>query len=91
MESSSKPVPRAVEKTHEQITQLYKGNKDLSQGPADIQDLSRMLGKMFGKTDSENIQSTVDCMFKVAQDKMESEHDKKVLVGLRQMVRELEE
>ena len=87
---TNKPKPAALKTQHEKIGQLYTSSKDLKQNEADLQDLGRILNKMYGKHEKHNIESTVDHMFKIAQEKMESDHDKKVLVGLRQMVRELE-
>lgn len=48
------------------------------------------MSKMNLKYDMKNCVSTMDQLFSVANDKMESEHDKNVLKGLRQMVGELE-
>lgn len=45
---------------------------------------------MFAKNEMPNCTATMDHVFSIADSKMESEHDKKVLVGLRQMVKELE-
>ena len=80
---TSKPKPAALKTAHEKIGQLYTTSKDLKQNEADLQDLGRILNKMYGKYEHENIESTVDHFFKIAQDKMESDKDKKVLVGLR--------
>ena len=49
-----------------------------------------MLSKQTGRFEESLIQASTDHLFKIAQDKMESDHDKKVLLGLRAMVRELE-
>jgi phosphatidylserine/phosphatidylglycerophosphate/cardiolipin synthase-like enzyme len=87
---STKPKPLQIENAHAQISRIYEGSKDLKNTESDLQDLSRNLQKMWGKYEMENIQSTVDHLFQLAKDRMESDHDKKVLVGLRQMVRELE-
>ena len=83
-------VPQALTKQHDKISNLYKSNKDLTPSELDLQDLNRMLIKAPGKFDESLIQATMDHLFKIANDKMESDHDKKVLVGLRAMVRELE-
>jgi hypothetical protein len=87
---STKPKPLQVENAHKQISRIYEGSKDLKNTESDLGDLSRSLSKMWGKYETENIQSTMDHLFTIAKDKMDSDHDKKVLVGLRQMVRELE-
>ena len=42
------------------------------------------------KYDQGNVTSTMDQLFEIAMDKMESDKDKTVLKGLRQMVGELE-
>ena len=60
---SSKPLPNAVKASHDKISQLYNSNKTLANGPADVQDLGRILGKMFGKSDRSNIEATMDHMF----------------------------
>ena len=90
MEKSKKPVPNAVQKTHDQISQLYSSNKTLKQTEVDLNDLSRMLNKMSGKHYENTIQQTMTHLFSIAMEKMESEKDKEVLVGLRQMVKEVE-
>lgn len=90
MENSKKPVPNAVAKTHQQISDLYKSNKTLKNTEADLNDLSRMVNKMFGKYERENVSETISHLFSIAMEKMESDHDKEVLVGLRQMVKEVE-
>jgi hypothetical protein len=41
---------------------------------------------MTDKHDHDTVCTTIDHIFKIAKDKMESEHDKQVLAGLRQMV-----
>jgi len=83
-------VPSQLKSTHDKISQLYSSNKDLTTGELEVQELTRNFGRMFGRFDSEHIQQTMDHLFQIAKEKMESDHDKKVLVGLRQMVRELE-
>lgn len=87
---NTKPKPLQVENAHKQISRIYESSKDLMNTESDLGDLSRCMQKMWGKYDTEHIQSTMDHLFQIAKDKMESEQDKKVLVGLRQMVRELE-
>ena len=82
--------PLQVQRTHDKIKALYDSSKDLKQTSADLQDLNRELSKMPLKYDQTNITSTMDRLFSIAMDKMESEKDKTVLVGLRQMVGELE-
>ena len=57
----------------------------------DARDFARAINKMYGKREDEHIQATVDHVFGMAMDRMESDHDKDVLVGLRQLVREIEE
>ena len=49
-----------------------------------------MLAKQTGRYDESLIQASMDHLFKIAHEKMENDHDKKVLTGLRAMVRELE-
>lgn len=49
-----------------------------------------MLAKQTGRFDESLIQASTDHLFKIALEKMESDHDKSVLKGLRAMVRELE-
>jgi len=83
----SKAVPSQLKMTHDKLGQLFNSSKDLKQSEADAQDVTRILGKMYGKFDREHIESTVDSMFRLARDKMESEKDKEVLAGLRQLVR----
>jgi hypothetical protein len=48
------------------------------------------MSKMPMKYDQGNVSSTMDQLFEIAMDKMESDKDKTVLKGLRQMVGELE-
>ena len=83
-------VPFDVKRTHEKIEQLYNSNKTLAQSQADKQDFNRLLDRMPGRFDRDNIESTVDCCFSIAASKMENDNDKQVLVGLRAMLRELE-
>mgnify|MGYP006100996633 CR=1 FL=1 len=82
--------PLIVERMHAKITEQYASSKNLKQTAPDLQDLGRNLSKMNLKYDMKNCQSTMDQMFTIASEKMESEHDKEVLKGLRQMVNELE-
>lgn len=58
----------------------------MKQNEADLQDLGRTLNKLPGRFEQGSISDTLDLFFKIAKDKMESEHDKQVLAGLRQMV-----
>jgi phosphatidylserine/phosphatidylglycerophosphate/cardiolipin synthase-like enzyme len=57
----------------------------------DLDRLSGIMAKQTGRFEESLIQASMDNLFKIAQGKMESDHDKKVLTGLRAMVRELEE
>lgn len=45
---------------------------------------------MSDRYNQDSIHNVIDLFFKIARDKMESEHDKKVLGGLRQMVGQAE-
>ena len=45
------------------------------------------MGKMYGRFEESNIQAAMDSVFSLAKEKMESDHDKQVLAGLRQLVR----
>ena len=72
--------------TQEKIVDLYKDNKDLKNSEADLCDLSNSLKKMEDKYNNDKIQKTIDTLFMIASSKIESEHDKAVLAGLRQMV-----
>jgi phosphatidylserine/phosphatidylglycerophosphate/cardiolipin synthase-like enzyme len=49
-----------------------------------------MLVKQTGRFDESMIQASMDTLFRIAQSKMETDNDKKVITGLRAMVRELE-
>lgn len=89
MENAPKKYP-ALQKAHDKMVQIYAGNDDLKCGKDDLQTLSAQMNKCFGRFEEDNIQSTTDVLFQIAKDKMTSEHDKNVLIGLRQMVRELE-
>ena len=53
-------------------------------------DIDRALAKMGGRFESENCQALLDHMFELAASKMESDKDKKVLSGLRNMVKSAE-
>ena len=66
MEKKDKPKPNAVQKTHDQISQLYNSNKTLKQSEVDLNDFSRMINKMYGKYDRSNIGSTKDHIFTIA-------------------------
>ena len=88
--SKSKPQPVAFATTQQKIVDIYKNNKDLKTSEADLQDLSRALVKMEDKNNDEKIQKTIGTLFMIATSKMESEHDKAVLAGLRQMVGEVD-
>ena len=83
-------IPKSLERNHDKIANLYKDNADLTPKEVDLQDLNRMLSKQTGRFDDALIQSSMDNLFKIAQEKMETDHDKKVVSGLRAMVRELE-
>ena len=89
MENAPKKYP-ALQKAHDKMVQIYAGNDDLKCGKDDLQTLSAQMNKCFGRFEEDNIQSTTDVLFQIAKDKMTSEHDKNILIGLRQMVRELE-
>tara|TARA_B110000285_G_C14980789_1_gene541250 strand:- start:206 stop:991 length:786 start_codon:yes stop_codon:yes gene_type:complete len=82
--------PLMVQRMHDKIVSQYASSKDLKQNEADLQDLSRNLTKMNQKYEMKHCVSTMDQFFSIASEKMESDHDKEVLKGLRQMVGELE-
>ena len=82
--------PLQVQRTHDKIKNLYGSNADLKQTEGDLQSLASLMNKMPMKYDQGNVTSTMDQLFEIAQDKMESDKDKAVLKGLRQMVGELE-
>ena len=82
--------PLVVQRMHDKIVSQYASSKDLKQTEADLQDLGRNLSKMNQKYEMKHCVSTMDQLFSVANDKMESEKDKEILKGLRQMVGELE-
>lgn len=84
-------VPLAVQQTHKKISDLYADSEDLKPDPGNLQSLSRAVSKMKGRFNEDNIQATIDHVFSIAFDKMESEKDKEILKGLRCMVREIEE
>jgi phosphatidylserine/phosphatidylglycerophosphate/cardiolipin synthase-like enzyme len=90
MEDHDHKVSNATQRSLDQITQLNQSSKDLKQGEADIQDLSRILGRMGERHNQETIHATIDHIFKMAKDKMENDHDKNVLGGLRQMIGQVE-
>ena len=83
--------PEQLQKAHDKINEIYDGNKNLKSNQLDLRDFTRTINKMYGRREDEHIQATIDHVFKMAQDRMESDHDKDVLVGLRQLVREIEE
>jgi hypothetical protein len=48
MDAKAEPqtsIPQSLARKHDQITNLYKDNKDLAPKEIDLQDLSRMLSK----------------------------------------------
>lgn len=84
-------VPKSLARKHEQIEKLYEDNKDLTPNEADLDRLSGIMAKQTGRFEENLIQASMDNLFKIAHSKLETDHDKKVLSGLRAMVRELEE
>jgi cardiolipin hydrolase len=91
MEPSTIQLPIDVKRTHDKISNLYSSNDELKPDAATLQDLSRHVSKMKGRFSEDNIQATIDHIFKLALDRMESDKDKTILKGLRSMVREVEE
>jgi len=83
-------IPAQTKTAHEKIGYLFDQSKDLKQTDADAQDVQRILSKMYGRFEEDNIQATMDHVFSLAKGKMESDHDKQVLAGLRQLVRQVE-
>jgi len=73
------------------MVEMYAKNKDLKQTEVDLNDLSRIVTKMGpDRFKEENCSATVSKAFEIAMEKMETDGDKAVLKGLRQMVQELE-
>ena len=92
MEPSKKPqLPIEVKKTHDKISALYEGNDELTVDVLTLGDFNRAVNKMKGRFNDDNIQATIDHVFSLAADRMESDKDKKILAGLRSLVREVEE
>ena len=89
MESTN--IPADVKRTHDKITDLFSSNDTLKCNQLDMQDFSRIVAKMPKKYNKDAIQSTIDAVFSMAHDKMESDKDKEILKGLRQLVREIED
>lgn len=86
------PVPPSLQRKHDAITNLYKDNKDLAPNGNDLQDLHKLLTKQgTSRFDMSMCEASTDLLFKIALEKMETDHDKSVVVGLRAMVRELED
>ena len=83
-------TPAQTEACHQKISDVFFKNDELKQSESDAQDINRLMAKMFGRFEEDNIQATVDHCFDIAKGKMESDHDKKVLAGLRQLVRQVE-
>jgi phosphatidylserine/phosphatidylglycerophosphate/cardiolipin synthase-like enzyme len=83
-------VSAALQNSLDKITQINQSSKDLKQTEADLTDLSRIITKVQDKHKQETVQTVIDHIFTLARDKMESEHDKKVLAGLRQMLGQVE-
>jgi hypothetical protein len=82
--------PIGVQRTHERIAGMCEGKDTLKLDNFDLADVSRHFSKMPDRFGEDHIQGSMDFLFSLAKDRMESEHDKEVLGGLRQMVRELE-
>ena len=79
--------PKAVKKAHDQITKILGGNKTLSCKEKELQDIGSILKKMDGRHDRANCAATLDHVFQIANGKIDGDENKKVLEGLRSMVR----
>jgi len=90
MESTKVDLHSQTVSAHDKIEQLFSSSKDLKVTEADQQDLGRILNRMYGRFEEDTCQATVDRLFKIALDKIEDDHSKKVVCGLRQMVRQAE-
>jgi phosphatidylserine/phosphatidylglycerophosphate/cardiolipin synthase-like enzyme len=83
--------PAQLAKTHKDIDEIFQGNKTLKVNALDAKDFAKKIKHQLGNKVDEHIQSTIDHCFGMAMERFESDHDKEVLVGLRQLVREIEE
>jgi len=81
---------KPMKKTFEKVESIYKDSADLKTSSADATALENAMSKMWGRFEENNCQTMVDKMFLIAKDKMTNEEDKKVLMGLRSMVRAAE-
>ena len=76
-----------LQKCHRQMAEMYAKNKTLKQSEVDLNDLSRIVTKMGPDRFKEQAcNETVSKAFEIALEKMETDGDKEVLKGLRQMV-----
>ena len=69
------------------MAEMYKNNKNLKNTEVDLNDLSRIVTKMGpDRFKEKSCSDTVSKAFEIAMEKMETDGDKEVLKGLRQMV-----
>ena len=91
MEKKATPtLPQDVKRAHTKMIECFEGKKDLTGTELDMRDFNRIIAKMPFKT-RDNVDATISTVFKMAMDRMESDKDKEVLKGLRQLVREVED
>ena len=91
MEKTGASLPQDVKRTHTKLQETFNGNDTLTGSELDMRDVSRFIAKMPFKSDKNVCESTINAVFKLALDRMESDKDKEVLNGLRQLVREVED
>ena len=72
------------------MIECFEGKDTLTGTELDMKDFSRIVQKMPYKN-KDTVEASINTVFKMAMDRMETDKDKEVLKGLRQLVREVEE
>lgn len=83
MEKKAVSLPQDVKRTHTKLEETFKNNDTLTGSELDMRDVSRFIAKMPFKSDKNVCDATINAVFKLALDRMESDKDKEVLNGLR--------
>ena len=76
----------AVASSHAKITKQFSNSRTMAANEADLDQLSRVISKMPGRSERVTIEQTIDTLFEVASSKMQGEDAKKVLANLRKHV-----
>ena len=79
MVSANQGKSAGVASAHAKIVKQFKDSADMAAGESELDQLSRTMCKMPGRTERVTVQQTMDTLFEVADSKMSDEASKKVL------------